>query len=74
MPNLDRTGPQGKGPLTGGRRGHCRDNRSEKSENKSIENEETVYGFGFGRKSGNSNRGRGQGNRQRGMGRGFGRK
>jgi len=74
MPNLDGTGPQGKGSLTGRRRGRCRDNQTEKSENKSIENEETVYGFGLGRRSQNSNRGRGGSNRGRGMSRGFGKR
>ncbi len=74
MPNLDGKGPQGKGPLSGRRRGHCRDNQTEKSGNKSIENEETGYEFGFGRKSRDSNRGRGRRGRNQGSGRGFGRK
>ena len=74
MPNLDGTGPQGKGPLTGRRRGQCRNDQNENSEKKSIENEETIYGFGFGRKSRSGNRGGGRDNKHRGMGRGFGRK
>ena len=65
MPNLDGTGPKGKGPLTGRRRGLCRNKQDENSEKKSIENEETVYGFGFGWKSKSGNRGREQGNRRR---------
>ena len=48
MPNLDGTGPLGKGRLTGRRRGHCRGNKRsqiEKSENKFNKNEEGGYRF-----------------------------
>lgn len=28
MPNFDRTGPQGQGPMTGRKRGRCRDTQT----------------------------------------------
>jgi len=77
MPNLDGTGPQGKGPLTGRRRGRCRDNQTtqvEKSENTSIEYREDVYGLGRGRRLHGGGRGRGIGCRNQGMGKGYGRR
>mgnify|MGYP002867857178 CR=1 FL=1 len=70
MPNLDGTGPQGQGPLTGRRRGRCRD--SEKSESKrNDENRDAIYGLGRGGKprgGGGFSKGQGQG-RRRGFGR-----
>ncbi len=50
MPNLDKTGPRGQGPLTGRGRGRCRSSRIEKSEtgNENVENNEIVYGLGRG--------------------------
>jgi hypothetical protein len=63
MPNLDGTGPLGQGKMTGRRRGRCRDKQTaqaEKSENKPVENNESVYGFGRGGRS----RGGGRGRRQ----------
>jgi len=71
MPNLDGTGPNGRGSLTGRRRGHCRDdkkNQTEVADNNISNKGETVFGFGRSR-----GRRRGQGNSNRGMGRGFGR-
>lgn len=57
MPNLNRTGPQGRGAMTGRQMGRCNDN---------INTENIAYGRG-GRANG---RGRGFGNRN---GLGFGR-
>ncbi len=75
MPNLDGTGPEGRGPLTGRKMGRCRDKDS--SANQVNEKDEFIYGrgrggrprgggFGFG---GGKGRGRGFG---RGYGRGYG--
>jgi len=76
VPNLDGTGPQGKGPLTGKRRGLRRDKQSkqiENPENKSDENKEIGSGFNFNRRfrsvSGGKRR---KGNK--GSGKGFGRR
>jgi hypothetical protein len=85
MPNLDGTGPLGQGPMTGRKRGRCIDNRTmqnEKVEEKNIQSNDYIYGFGYGgrrrSRGGIRNRfgggfgqgfGRGQG---RGCGRGFG--
>jgi hypothetical protein len=66
MPNLDGTGPLGQGKMTGRRRGRCRDKQTaqiEKSENKSVENNERVYGFVCGGRSHGGGRGRGQGSK-----------
>ena len=60
MPNLDGTGPQGQGAMTGRKRGRCRvieKNQIEKTENKNV-----VYGLGRGgipRGSGGFGNGRG---------------
>ncbi|MDZ7626712.1 MAG: DUF5320 domain-containing protein [Ignavibacteriaceae bacterium] len=54
MPNFDGTGPSGQGPLTGRRRGRCRDTKTAKTEKleiKTVENKETTYGFGRGGRS-----------------------
>lgn len=54
MPNLDGTGPLGQGKMTGRRRGRCRDkqtSQAEKSQNKLVENNESVFGFGRGGRS-----------------------
>ncbi len=81
MPNLDGTGPLGQGPMTGRRRGRCRDTQTiqtEKATEQSSENKEVVYGLGRG---GRPRGGGGFGNRfggpagkgrGRGRGRGFG--
>ena len=80
MPNLDRTGPQGQGAMTGRKRGHCNNTKTaqtEKTTEQSAENKEVVYGLGRGGRPrggggglGNgSGAGKGQG---RGRGRGFG--
>jgi hypothetical protein len=58
MPGLDRTGPQGKGAMTGGGRGQC------------ITDEPATAGR-FVRRGMGLGRGLGRG-RVRGMGRGFG--
>ncbi|MBN2175898.1 MAG: DUF5320 domain-containing protein [Bacteroidales bacterium] len=60
MPGLDRTGPLGKGPMTGRRLGNCAGNYSPGN----FEN----FGFGIGYRWGN----RGGAGRGRGFGRGFG--
>jgi hypothetical protein len=71
MPNLDGTRPEGRGSLTGRRRGRCREektNQTEISDNKTDSTGKSIYGFGRGR-----GRRIGQGNSNRGMGKGFGR-
>ena len=71
MPNLDGTGPQGQGTMTGRKRGHCNDTKTkqtEKSENKSTENKEVAAWLGRG---GRPRGGGGFGN-GRGARRGFG--
>lgn len=73
MPNLDGTGPEGKGPLTGRRRGQCRDKKNEDKE--SIERKNFVFGRRRGerpRGGGGSGLGGGGRRRGRGFGRGFG--
>ena len=73
MPNLDGTGPQGQGKMTGRRRGRCSDTESkqnEKTENQNVENNNIVYGIGRG---GRPRGGGGFGN-GRGARRGFGRR
>ena len=71
MPNLDGTGPQGQGAMTGRRRGRCRDTETkqiEKTENQNIESNNVVYGLGRGgRPHGGGGFGNGHGAR-----RGFG--
>ena len=77
MPNLNGTGPQGQGAMTGRRRGRCKDTQStqtEKSENQAAEKKEVVYGLGRG---GKPRGGGGLGNHHgggsgKGQGRGFG--
>ncbi|MBA4312346.1 MAG: hypothetical protein C0417_06925 [Chlorobiaceae bacterium] len=80
MPNLDRTGPNNQGPMTGRKRGRCRDTESVqnvKTESQSKETNEVIYGVGRGgrpRGGGKGNcygGGQGQG---RGRGRGLGNK
>jgi hypothetical protein len=74
MPNLDGTGPQGKGPLTGRRRGRCRDKESEKLKTEPLENNENVLGSGLGRRQhGGGYGGRISGRNQRPR-KGYGRK
>lgn len=79
MPNSDKTGPKGQGPMTGRKRGRCKDTQiaqTEKSTEQSAENKEVVYGLGRGGKPRGggglgkaSGGGKGQG---KGRGRGFG--
>jgi len=47
MPDFDRTGPSGKGPLTGRKRGRCR--RSSNKTNKIEEASDSGKRFDFGR-------------------------
>jgi hypothetical protein len=71
MPNFDGTGPEGRGPLTGRRRGRCRDEKTNQTEKLDIQTDSTGKSiFGFGRSRG---RRRGQGNSNRGWGKGVGR-
>ena len=58
MPNLNGTGPEGRGPLTGGRMGKCGDKDSSKKE--TTEEQDVIWGGG-------------RGGRHRGGGFGFGR-
>jgi hypothetical protein len=74
MPNLDGTGPQGQGSMTGGKRGRCR-NPQLKNIRPSGPNSETREEPGIGR--GGRPRGGGQGSRyggskRKGQGRRFG--
>lgn len=72
MPNFDQTGPMGQGPLTGRRRGRCRDSQTQQTV-QSEESNEIIYGLGRGGRR----RGSGLGNRlgtRKGDGRGFGRR
>jgi len=63
MPNLDGTGPQGNGPMTGRKRGRCRDTK------KTDENRDIFYGKRLGGRANADGRfGKGQG-RRRGFGR-----
>jgi hypothetical protein len=69
MPNLDRTGPNGQGPLTGRKRGRCRDAetvQNVKTENQSGETKEVIYGVGRGGRPRGGGRGNcyGSGNRK----------
>jgi hypothetical protein len=69
MPNLDGTGPQGQGAMTGRRRGRCVSNKTNISESQDKEivqeqNNESTPGQGFGG-------GFGRGRRRRGGGGGF---
>ena len=74
MPGLNSTGPEGKGKMTGRKRGHCNSSKESeivKSENKSAEEKEVVLGVGRGGKP----RGGGKGNcagGRKGSGKGLG--
>ncbi|HSL88408.1 MAG TPA: DUF5320 domain-containing protein [Ignavibacteriaceae bacterium] len=71
MPNLDGTGPQGQGPLTGRRRGRCRDSEKSEAQQKAEKSGEVIYGLGRGGRpkgGGGFGKGHGQG-RRRGYGR-----
>lgn len=70
MPNLNGTGPEGKGPLTGRKMGRCSDKKSLPKEQN--ENEEIFYGRGRGGRP-RGGGGFGFGGRRRKHGRGFGR-
>ena len=76
MPGFDKTGPMGQGPLTGRRRGRCRDTETTGNQNQPDENKDVVYGVGQGGRprgggkgnchGGGNNRGRGYGRRGNG--------
>jgi hypothetical protein len=68
MPNLDGTGPQGQGPLTGRRRGRCRETEKSETLKKSPENNDVLYGLGRGGRLRSGGNGQGRG-RRRGFGR-----
>jgi len=77
MPNLDKSGPMGKGPMTGWQRGKCKSDKTV-SDN-SDSNEKVIYGLGRGGRPNGGGRGWGfGGGRRRGFRRfgggwGFGR-
>lgn len=51
MPNLDKTGPLGKGAMTGRGRGRCRGDRKKEPENSEVqinESKDEIYGIGRG--------------------------
>jgi hypothetical protein len=74
MPNFDGTGPQGKGSLTGRRRGRCRDNENSNQQDQSAENKEIIYGIGLGGSPRGGGLGQGRkGQQGQGRRRGFGR-
>jgi len=59
MPDYDRTGPSGEGPLTGRKRGRCGGSLSE--QNKKEDDSGSGRRFGFRRSRGNNGRGRRRG-------------
>lgn len=74
MPNLDRTGPKGQGPMTGWKTGLCRDKNAGKEDKETDDN--VVYGLGRGGRPYGGGRGWGWGwggGRRRGFRGGFGR-
>ena len=58
MPGFDRTGPEGKGPMTGKKRGLCEGKNKNAAETKNKENENRGFG-----KGGNHGKVRGRGRR-----------
>ncbi|MFH1195826.1 MAG: DUF5320 domain-containing protein [bacterium] len=78
MPNLDRTGPQGQGAMTGRRRGRCANTQTlqtEKSDAQTVETKEEILGLGRGgrpRGGGGFGFGGGGGRKRQGRGRGRG--
>lgn len=69
MPGFDRKGPEGKGPMTGGKMGRCTGNDVDQER---LPDEDRGMGRGF--RWGRPRDGRGSGSgRGRGRGRGFGR-
>ncbi|MBX3007325.1 MAG: DUF5320 domain-containing protein [Melioribacteraceae bacterium] len=75
MPNLNGTGPQGQGAMTGRGKGRCsstQKNQPDKTTEKATDSANVVSGLGHGGKPrGGGGAGKGQG---RGRGRGFGKK
>jgi hypothetical protein len=71
MPNLDKTGPEGKGPSTGKGRGHCGNRKNvevEQNSKTSDPNEEIIYGRGRGGRPYGGGKGQGLGRRRRRFG------
>lgn len=68
MPNLNGTGPQGEGPLTGRRRGRCKDTEKSETHMNPSEIKDVIYGLGRGGRPRGGGLGKGQGRRK-----GFGR-
>jgi hypothetical protein len=65
MPGFDGTGPRGKGPLTGWRRGKCAEGKNEKEldvdQDKDLKEDlKSIHGFGRGRERRLRFRGRGK--------------
>ena len=72
MPGFDGKGPEGKGPLTGRRRGNCSDSENTvEQKTESAKSGEEVMGVGRGGKPYGGGRGKcyGGGRRRRGNGR-----
>lgn len=62
MPDLDGTGPLGKGPLTGRRRGRCGKSKSKQNEEPVVPNSDAGdTGFGRGRRNSSKGHGRREG-------------
>ena len=74
MPDLNGTGPRGRGPRTGRGIGKCQEPTKKAEEKNETEKKEAVYGLGRGGRPYGGGRGRrgGDGNR-RGFGRNRGR-
>lgn len=48
MPRRDKTGPEGEGPMTGGKRGDCAEDSKSKKSSKKRPKDGRGRGFGFG--------------------------
>jgi hypothetical protein len=74
MPNLDRTGPNSQGPMTGRKSGRCNNNKTVKTSDNVQKDNEVVYGAGRGGRPWGGGLGKCfGGGRNRGRGKGFGR-
>ncbi len=60
MPDFDRTGPSGKGPLTGRKRGRCLESWSKQNKKEEDSGSERRFGFRRGRRNNGGGRRRGQ--------------
>ncbi len=45
MPGFDRTGPEGKGPMTGRKQGKCKDTSTDQEQEKGEERGGSWFGF-----------------------------